>query len=131
MVGIVLVSHSAALAKGIQQLAQEMSRQQVVIEAAGGIDDETLGTNAERIQAALEKAYSPDGVLILFDIGSALLSTEIAIKMFPVEMQRNIKISGAPMVEGAIVAAVEASLGYDLNHINTAAEMTKNTSKFI
>jgi phosphocarrier protein FPr len=131
MVGIVLVSHSALLAKGIQQLAAEMSQKQVIIVAAGGIDDETMGTNAERIKEAIEKAYTPDGVLILFDLGSALLSTEIAIQMLMPKMRKNIKVSGAPFVEGAIVAAVEASLGYGLDHIHAAAETVKNISKFI
>lgn len=125
MVGIVLVSHSAQLAEGLRQIAAEMSQNQVRIVAAGGIDNQTIGTNAERIRQAIEEAYSPDGVLIFFDLGSALLSTEIAIQDLPAEKRANIKISDAPMVEGAVVAAVEASIGRSLQKINTAAEASK------
>jgi PTS hybrid protein len=129
MVGIVLVSHSALLAAGLQQIAQEMSHNHVSIVTAGGIDDDTMGTNAERIKQAIETAYTADGVLILFDLGSALLSTEVAIEGLDPEMKQNITISNAPMVEGAIVAAIEASLGRSLTRVSTAAEAARDMPK--
>ena len=131
MIGIVLVSHSHLQATGLQEMASQVSRNLVKIVAAGGIDDHTIGTNAERIQHAIKEAYSPDGVLILFDWGSALMSTQLAIEMLPDKEQDNIKLSSAPMVEGAIAAAVEASLGHNLAEVNMAAEATKDIQKIL
>ena len=129
MIGIVLVAHSHLLAKGLQEMAQQMTRGMVKITAAGGVDDEIIGTNAERIHQAIEEAYSPDGILILFDLGSALMSTQMAIEMLPPDKQSQVKISAAPMVEGAIVAAVEASLDHKLMDVNAAAEAAKDMQK--
>lgn len=131
MIGIVLVSHSHLQATGLQEIATQMSRGLVKIAAAGGIDDHTLGTNAERIYQAIQDVYSIDGVLILFDLGSALLSTQIAIEMLPSEHRFHIKLSSAPMVEGAIVAAIEASLGHNLEKVKAAAEAAKDMEKII
>ncbi len=129
MIGIVLVSHSHLQATGLQEMVTQMSRGLVKIVAAGGLDDQTLGTNAERIYQAITAAYSPEGVLILFDWGSALLSTQLAIEMLPIEQQAHVRLSRAPMVEGAIVAAVEASLGHGLEQVQLAAEATRETQK--
>ena len=68
MVGLVIVSHSAALADGVAELAREMGGDQVAIEAAGGMEDGEIGTDAERVRAAVEKVRSPDGVLVLMDL---------------------------------------------------------------
>lgn len=129
MIGIVLVSHSHSLAKGLQEMALQMSQNMVKIATAGGIDDETIGTNAERIYQAIKDVYSSDGVLVIFDLGSALLSTQMAIEMLADEQQDRIILSKAPMVEGAIVAAVEASLGHSLEEVNAAAEAAKDMEK--
>ena len=131
MIGLVLVSHSAQLAQGLQEMAAQMAQNKVTIVAAGGVDDETLGTNAERIHEAIKLAYSPEGVLVLFDLGSALLSTQLAIDMLSPQQQPLVKLSNAPLVEGAIVAAVEASLGRTLEEVNTAAEAAKDMPKIL
>ncbi|MBE7549695.1 MAG: PTS-dependent dihydroxyacetone kinase phosphotransferase subunit DhaM [Anaerolineales bacterium] len=131
MIGIVIVSHSHLLAKGLQDMAIQMSKNMVKIEAAGGVDDANIGTNAERIHRAIEAAYSPDGVLILFDLGSALFSTQMAIEMLPAEHHAKVKVSAAHLVEGAIVAAVEASLGHSLEEVNAAAEAVKDMQKIL
>jgi phosphoenolpyruvate---glycerone phosphotransferase subunit DhaM len=131
MIGIVLVAHSHLLATGLQEMALQMSRNMVKVVTAGGVDDHTIGTNADRICAAIQEAYSPDGVLILFDLGSALLSAQMAIEMVPTEQQSQIKLSNAPLVEGAIVAVVEASLGHDLEQVNIAAEAAKDMQKIL
>ena len=82
MVGIVIVSHSAALADGVVELAREMGGEEVAIEPAGGIEGGAIGTDAERVrEAAIERVRSPDGVLVLMDLGSALMSAEMAIEM--------------------------------------------------
>ncbi len=82
MVGIVVVSHSDALAEGVVALAREMGGQELALEAAGGTDDPgVLGTDAERVRAAIERAMSADGVLVLMDLGSALMSAEFAVEL--------------------------------------------------
>jgi phosphocarrier protein FPr len=131
MIGIVIVSHSHLLAQGVQEMALQMSQNLVKIEAAGGVDDQTIGTSAERIHQAITRVYSPDGVLILFDLGSALFSTQMAVEMLPPEQQTQVKVSAAHLVEGAIVAAVEASLGHSLEEVNNAAEAVKEMQKII
>jgi PTS hybrid protein len=129
MIGIVLVAHSHLLAKGLRDMATQMSRNMVKIAAAGGVDEETIGTNAERIYQAIREVFAPDGVLILVDLGSALMSTQLAIEMLTPEQQPFVKLSNAPIVEGAIVAAVEASLGYSLAEVNAAAEAARDMEK--
>src|SRR5919197_2573172 len=79
VVGIVIVSHSEALAEGVVALAREMGGEELALEAAGGMDEPgALGTDAERVRAAIERAMSDDGVLVLMDLGSALMSAEFA-----------------------------------------------------
>jgi len=119
------------LAKGLQEMALQMSQNLVKVATGAGVDDQTIGTNAERIHEAIQAVYSPEGVLILFDLGSALLSTQLAIEMLPDEQQTHIKLSNAPLVEGAIVAVVEASLGHDLEQVNLAAEAAKDMQKIL
>ena len=78
MVGIVVVSHSAELARGVVELARQMGGEEVRVEDAGGMDDGSIGTDAARVMAAIERAMSDDGVLVLMDLGSALMSTELS-----------------------------------------------------
>jgi len=129
MVGIVIVSHSHLLACGLKQLAMELSRDSVPIMTAGGLDETTTGTNAEKIHQAIQNVYTPDGVIILFDLGSALFSTQMAIEMFPAEQQKRIKLSEAPIVEGTLIASVEASLGRTLEEVSAAAENSRQMTK--
>lgn len=131
MIGIVIVSHSYFLAKGLQDLVSQVAKGKVNIAAAGGLDETVLGTNAERIKAAIEEVYSPDGVLILVDFGSALMSVDTAIDELSDEMKPQIKLSNAPLVEGAYVAVVQASLdlGESLEEINAVAEAAKDLQK--
>ncbi len=131
MIGIVVVSHSAKVAEGVKEMADQMSQGRVPIAAAGGVDDQTLGTNAERIFAALQSAYSPDGVLVLMDLGSAVMSAQMAIEMMTPEQQAKIQMTDAPLVEGAIVAAVEASLGRTLDEVKKAAEAASTMRKIL
>lgn len=131
MVGIVIVSHSPKIAQGIKDLADEMTQGRVTVVAAGGVDDQTIGTNAERIYDAIVAAYGDDGVLVLMDLGSAAMSTQMAIEMLPADARKNVMLSEAPIVEGAIMAAVEASIGHDLDHINAVAEETSTMRKIL
>lgn len=123
MVGIVLVSHSAALAWGVAELAREMGGPDVVVEVAGGtaLPDEALGTDAMLVVAAIEAAFSPDGVLVLMDLGSAVLSAETALEMLDPAVAVEVLLSDAPMVEGAVSAAIAARLGLTLADVAAEA----------
>jgi phosphoenolpyruvate-protein phosphotransferase/dihydroxyacetone kinase phosphotransfer subunit len=117
VVGIVVVSHSDALAEGVVRLAREMGGEELALEAAGGMDEPgALGTDAERVRAAIERAMSEDGVLVLMDLGSALMSTEFAIEMLG-ESPGRVMMSEAPLVEGAVAAAVAARGGASLDEV--------------
>ena len=84
-VGIVIVSHSAKLASGVEELARQMTQVLVPIALAAGIDDpeNPLGTDAMRIKAAIESVYSEAGVIVLMDLGSAVMNAEMALEFLP------------------------------------------------
>src|SRR5512137_498122 len=119
MIGIVVVSHSAKLAEGVVELARNMGGEEVQIQAAGGLNlpDQPLGTDAMLILDAIQAVYSDDGVLVLMDLGSALLSTEMAIEMLPEEQQAKVVLCEAPLVEGAVSAAVQARIGSPMEQV--------------
>jgi multiphosphoryl transfer protein len=120
MVGLVVVSHSEALAEGVVALAREMGGEELALEAAGGTDEPgALGTDAERVRAAIERAMSDDGVLVLMDLGSALMSTEFAIEML--DGGGRVLMSEAPLVEGTVAAAVAARGGASLEEVAAEA----------
>jgi dihydroxyacetone kinase phosphotransfer subunit len=106
-----------------------MAQGKTKVIAAGGLDDETIGTNAERILAALNELSDADGILVMVDLGSAVMSAQVAIELLPEERQGVVRISNAPLVEGSIIAAIEASIGADLDQVNAAAEATRELSK--
>jgi PTS hybrid protein len=122
VIGIVLVSHSKQLADGVQELASGMTGGSVPMAAAGGGPEGGLGTDVERIRSAIEEVYAAEGVLVLMDLGSAVMSAEVAVEELAEERRAHILLSNAPLVEGAVVAAVEASIGKSLHEVNTAAE---------
>ena len=118
MVSLLIVSHSAQLAAGVREFATQVSGGKVQIVDAGGTDDGSLGTSIDRIKAGLQQASSPDGTLVLVDIGGAVLSVEMAIE----ELQlAHVHISDAPLVEGAYLAALEASAESTLEETAVAA----------
>lgn len=116
MVSLLLVSHSERLAKGVKELAKEMSGD-VVIEAVGGTSDGRLGNDYNKIYEALDKIYTSDGVLILFDLGSSYLTAEMVKEAFELEGREKIKIVDAAMVEGAVISSIEMSLGQSLDEV--------------
>jgi phosphocarrier protein FPr len=121
VVGIVVVSHSEALAEGVVTLAREMGGEELALVAAGGTDDPgVLGTDAARVMAAIEQAMSPDGVLVLMDLGSALMSTELAVDLLG-ESPGRVLLSEAPLVEGTVAAAVAARGGASLDEVAAEA----------
>ena len=120
MVGLVIVSHSAGLAEGVAQLAREMGGEDVAIATAGGLDDGAVGTDAARVMAAVDAVRSPDGVLVLMDLGSALMSAELAVEMSDPD-GGPIELTAAPLVEGAVAAAARARGGADLAEVAAEA----------
>ena len=123
-VGLVIVSHSTQLAAGVAELAGQMTQGKVPIAPAGGAGDNILGTSADKILAAIQAIDGPDGVLVLLDLGSAVLAAEMALELLDSEQQPRVLLSFAPLVEGAVAAAVEASLGHSLAEVKQAAERT-------
>ncbi|MFQ3674900.1 MAG: dihydroxyacetone kinase phosphoryl donor subunit DhaM, partial [Aggregatilineales bacterium] len=125
MIGLVIVSHSYSLAQGVLELARQMGGNEMPIAAAGGLNlpEHPIGTDAALILAAIKSVYSPDGVIVLMDMGSAILSTETALDMLPEEQRARVVLSPAPLVEGAITAAVQIRMGQSLEVV--AAEMRK------
>ncbi|GCE05910.1 dihydroxyacetone kinase phosphoryl donor subunit DhaM [Dictyobacter aurantiacus] len=121
-VSIVIVSHSARLAEGVAELAEQMSMGEVTIAVAGGTDDGSVGTSLDKVIAALQKASNPEGTLVLLDLGSAVMVTEMALEQLDPSERQNIIISTAPLVEGAVLAAVEASAGSTLAEVAEAAD---------
>lgn len=120
-VGLVIVSHSTRLAEGVVELAGQMAQGHVAIAAAGGTTEGMLGTSVERIIAALHAVGGPDGVLVFLDMGSAIMATEMAVEAFTQEYHHPVLISSAPLVEGAVIAAVESSIGNSLQEVAEAA----------
>src|ERR1700691_6383322 len=126
MVGIVVVSHSAGLADGVIALAREMAGPSLALEAAGGFEDgdpthPALGTDAGRVLEAVQRAMSADGVLVLMDLGSALMSAEFAVEMLGDDAPGPVRLSGAPLVEGTVAAAVAAAGGASLDEVAAEA----------
>src|SRR5688572_8555840 len=126
MIHLVLVSHSRPLAEGLADLVRQMGPPELMVSAVGGTEDGHggvhLGTNALAIVEAIHAQPDADGILIFIDLGSAVLSAETAVDMLEPEMQARCCISNAPLVEGAIVAAIESGLDRTLDEINIAAE---------
>jgi multiphosphoryl transfer protein len=122
VVGLVIVSHSAALAEGVAELALGMGAE-VPIELAGGIEtpEPALGTDAAKVVEAIERADQGDGVLVLMDLGSAVLSAEMALDLLPPERREHVALCEAPLVEGAVAAAVTAKLGASLDDVAAEA----------
>jgi phosphocarrier protein FPr len=122
MVSIVVVSHSRPLAHAAVQLAREMLHgREVRIAVAAGLDDTTLGTDAVQIQAAIEEVGGPDGVLVLMDLGSAVLSAELALDLLDPGVRSGVVLCAAPLVEGLVVATVAAAGGAGLADVAAEA----------
>ncbi len=119
MIGIVAVSHSADLAEGILKLAEQMGQGKVPLAVAGGIDDpeNPIGTDAMKILEAIQQVYSDDGVLVFMDMGSAILSTEMALDFLDDEQKKNVYLCEAPIVEGVMSAVSAISAGLSLKQV--------------
>ena len=126
MVGLVIVSHSENLAKSVVELTSIMAPG-ARIAPAGGMDDGGFGTSFEKIQAAIDSVYSDDGVLVLVDLGSAVMTTEMVIEMF--EGKKGEMVDW-PLVEGAVVATIDSAGGMSFDDIKTALAGVGKAKKF-
>lgn len=119
-VGILVVSHSAAIATGTVELARQMAAD-VPLVAAGGTDDGGIGTSFEAITAGIEELAQADAVVVLCDLGSAYLTTDTALDFLDDDVRARVHVSQAPLVEGAVAAAVAAQTGGDADAVLAAA----------
>lgn len=126
MVGIVIVSHSARLAESVIELAAMMAKD-APMAAAGGLVDGSFGTSFVKINGAIDSVYSEDGVLVLMDLGSAVMTTEMVLEMMP---DRKVEMVDCPLVEGAVVAAIDSAGGVDFETMKTNLAAVAGTKKF-
>ena len=128
MVGIVIVSHSRKIAEGVQELSAQVAGETGQIIAAGGMEDGEIGTDAVMISEAIRAADGGDGVVVLADIGSGIMSVETAIELLE-EERIDVRLADAPIVEGAIAASVEAACGSGIDEVVRAAEAARSMRK--
>jgi len=129
MVGIVLVSHSTGLAEGTAELVAQIAHGVRVV-PAGGTDDGRLGTSAQRIWAAIAGADAGDGVLLIPDLGSSVLTALSLLADLEPHHGKQVVLADAPFVEGAVAAGVAASGGFDLATVAMVAQEARDVRKF-
>ncbi|RFA13394.1 hypothetical protein B7R21_08265 [Subtercola boreus] len=123
-VGLVFVSHSEKIASGLVELAAQMAPGTALV-AAGGTDEGGIGTSFEKVTAAIAEADSGEGVVVLCDLGSAILTAETALDFLDDEVRERVRIVDAPLVEGAVAASVTAETGGSLAAVVAAAESAR------
>ena len=131
MVGIVLVSHSRALAVAVRELVLSMTggESRLALAAGVGEDRRELGTDAIEISEAIRAVHGPDGVLVIMDMGSALLSAETALELLDEPERRNVVFCSAPFVEGAVAAGVTAHMSAPLEQVKAEALQSLQAKK--
>jgi dihydroxyacetone kinase phosphotransfer subunit len=131
LVGLVLISHSGKLVEGLRDMVAQVAGEDVPVATAGGTEDGRLGTNAPNIAAAIRSTLErgADDALVLLDLGSAALSLELALEELDDVDRARVRISEAPLVEGAILAAVQASVGASIDEVAAAAEGAATMAK--
>ena len=121
-VGVVIVSHSPHVARGAEDMVRQMVGESVPLASCGGNPDGGLGTDVAAISAAIDAAWSERGVAVLVDLGGAEMNAEMAIEMLAEDRRGLVAICNAAIVEGAVMAATEASIGSALADVRAAAE---------
>ena len=121
-----IVSHSKNLADSVVEFTGLMAPD-AKIAAAGGMEDGGFGTSFEKIQKAIESVYSEEGVIVLMDMGSAVMTTEMVLDMFEPD---TVKMADCPLVEGAVVATIDAVSGMKMDEILAALSQVAGTPKF-
>lgn len=131
MIGIVIVSHSEMIAEGLKEYAEGINKNKIKIIAAGGADDGRIGTNTLKIIEAIEEIFDGNQILIMVDLGSAVLSTEMAIDMLDDEIKEKITIIDAPLIEGTITAVRMAQEIDDVDKIISKVMEVREHKKLI
>lgn len=121
-VGIVIVSHSVKVAEGAADMVRQMVGDTVPLAYAGGNADGGLGTDVGAIADAIDRAWSDAGVVVFVDLGGAETNSEMAIEMLDDARRGKVLLSNAPIVEGAVIAAAEASGGANAEQVKAMAE---------
>lgn len=131
MVGLVLISHSGTLVEGLRDMVAQVAGSDVPVAIAGGTQDGRLGTSAPTIAAAIRSTLDAgvESALVLLDLGSAALSLEVALEELDEGDRARVRISEAPLVEGAILAAVQASVGASIDEVVAAADGAATMAK--
>ena len=129
MVSLVVVSHSYQVAQGVKEMALQMLSGKISIAATGGTKERTLGTDISAIQEAIRSVLGPEGVVVLVDIGGAVISVEMALEGIAPTERDKVVIADAPLVEGTIMAATQASLGAGLLEVKKMAEEARLITK--
>src|SRR6202165_3339425 len=127
MVGIVLVSHSFELARGLAELTSQVAGKDVRVEPAGGGPNGTLGTTGDSVRDAIGRAECGQGVVVLADLGSSILTVRHVLEG---RVNGHIRLVDAPFVEGAVAAAVMSAAGQSIEDVARAAEEARGASKF-
>jgi phosphoenolpyruvate---glycerone phosphotransferase subunit DhaM len=127
LVGIVLVSHSLELARGLADLTSQIAGAEVKVEPAGGGPGGSLGTSGDAVREAIARADCGQGVVVLADLGSSILTVRHLLEG---RANGHIRLVDAPFVEGAVAAAVVSSAGLPLEDVAQAAEGARGASKF-
>lgn len=128
-VSLILVSHSAEIASGLAELTAQVAGPAVPIVAAGGAVDGSLGTDGGRVLEALRAAATGAGAVVLVDLGSSVLSVRAALNELTAEELEHLSVADAPLVEGAVAAAVAASTGCTHAEAARAAEEARSVAK--
>lgn len=126
MVGVVIVSHSARLAEGVVDLTKMMAAD-CPIAAAGGLEDGSFGTSYEKIMQAVESVHGSDGVVVLMDMGSAVMTTEMVLEDLGYD---DVRMADCPIAEGAVTATIASVNGMSLDDVIKEAESSKELTKF-
>jgi PTS hybrid protein len=125
-VGIVLLSHSRAIAEGAADVAAQVSAGSVRIVGVGGTDDGRRGTSLDALAGAVDKVSSGAGVVIIPDLGSAVLTVKAYLAD---SAASDVVVADAPFVEGAVAAAVTAAGGATLAEVLAATEGARDVRK--
>lgn len=129
MIGVIVVSHSAKLAEGIVELAEQMNHGQAIILPAGGLEQNEIGTNPLYIKQRLEEVADCSYILVFVDLGSAILSTDLALELVEEPLKDKITLIDAPIVEGAVAAIIQAGISDDVAEIIHTAMAAKELQK--
>jgi len=126
VVGIVVIAHSRALADGVAEVARAMGAGKIVVRSAGGNVRGGLGTSIEEVEEAVRAADDGDGVLLLVDLGSSVMTAKMVVEDLGGD---GVALADAPLVEGAVAAASMAATGADLRTVLRAAEAARGHRK--